>query len=88
MSDWIEDDIAEFEASRHMPPNEQLTEFHDKSLRTPSDLKILKKLLADIVEAFDAGQLQMNSPEIQIGDEPPHPWHEEWLGYARAAMAD
>jgi hypothetical protein len=45
-------------------------------------------LLSDFVEAFDSGNLQMNSTEIDPGDPeiPPHPWHEEWLSLVRAVL--
>ena len=46
------------------------------------------KMLSDFIEAFDAGQVELNSPEIQIGDEAPHPWHEEWLALAREAVRE
>ncbi len=48
----------------------------------------LETTLRQIVEAFDTGNLEMNSPRIGVGDEPPHPWHEEWLHYARATLAE
>jgi len=46
--------------------------------------------LGKLLEAIDAGQLEMNSPELDGDPEsgiPPHPWHEEWLYYARRAHA-
>lgn len=56
--------------------------------------------LKAIVDAFDGGHLQMASEEIPgepgtgFDDHngpspgyPPHPWHEEWLVYARQAVA-
>lgn len=47
------------------------------------------KCLADLIEAVDAHQLEMNSPEIggDHPDNPPHYWHEEWLRHARAALS-
>lgn len=56
--------------------------------------------LTTFVEAFDRGHVQLASEEIpgepgtgfddpngpSLGY-PPHPWHEEWLVYARAALA-
>lgn len=48
-----------------------------------SPTKVLKELIA----AIDAGQLEMNSPEIDLGDNtPPFRWHEEWLHHARQAL--
>ena len=46
-------------------------------------------LLAKAVEAIDSGNLQMDSAEIDDSFEyPPHPWHEEWLHYVRAFLAE
>lgn len=49
----------------------------------PSMLAVLQQFLA----AVDAGALEMSSPDV---GEPaicaPHPWHEEWLHYAREAV--
>lgn len=57
----------------------------------------LLEALTSLIEAFDADALEMNSPEIDgepsggygVGQAtiPPHPWHEEWLSHARAAIA-
>ena len=41
------------------------------------------QLLRAIVDAYDAGAVRIESAEITIQDEPPHPWHEEWLSYVR-----
>lgn len=48
----------------------------------------LRKIIRQAVEAYDSGNLQLNSPEIgdPENDIPMHPWHEEWLHYARAAI--
>lgn len=44
-------------------------------------------VLQQILRAVDGGQLEMNSPEIgEPGVCEPHPWHEEWLHYARQAV--
>lgn len=44
--------------------------------------------LKDFVSAFDAGQVELNSPDIsQDPGQGAHPWHEEWLHYARAIIA-
>ncbi len=50
----------------------------------------LVKVLTNFIEAFDSGNLQIHSREIDPGDPeiPPHPWHEEWLSLARAALAE
>ncbi|KKM22876.1 hypothetical protein LCGC14_1620850 [marine sediment metagenome] len=50
----------------------------------------LKELLDDLIKAFDSGNLEMNSPEIDPGDPeiPPHPWHEEWLSMVRAVLGE
>lgn len=51
--------------------------------RTPAEA--LKELIA----AIDAGQLEMNSPEIDLGDgTSPFRWHEEWLHHAKNALDD
>ncbi len=49
----------------------------------------LLKLLTELLKAYDEKALEMNSPEIDLGDPeiPPHPWHEEWISYARATIA-
>lgn len=48
----------------------------------------LRKIIRQAVEAYDSGNLQLSSPEIgePESDIPMHPWHEEWLHYARAAL--
>lgn len=81
-------------ASMQMPPNEQMTQWPNETVDVPNEDENCWFLLAEIVRAFDTGNLQMNSPEIQAGtlDEngdahPPHPWHEEWLASARALIA-
>lgn len=47
-----------------------------------------QKLLADFIAAYDSHNVELNSPEIQAGDEAPYPWHEEWLSYARTAAVE
>lgn len=42
-----------------------------------------KQLLKAFVDAYDANQIAIDSPEIQTDGEPPYAWHEEWLHYAR-----
>lgn len=55
------------------------------------EIEKLRGLLRQAVEAYDGGDLQMSSPDIDGGEDeyndpyPPHPWHEEWLSYAREA---
>lgn len=48
-------------------------------------------LLVDIIRAIDDGKLRMESEEID-GDIsvgiPPHPYHEEWIHYARKTIAN
>lgn len=46
------------------------------------------KCLSDFIEAYDAGQIELSSPEIQVGDEAPYPWHEEWLALSREAVCE
>lgn len=48
----------------------------------------LKKHLQEILTAYETGALEMNSPEIDVGDPeiPPHPWHKEWMHITRAAL--
>jgi hypothetical protein len=50
----------------------------------PDALAVLRQM----VEAYDSGNVEMNSPEIgePENDIPLHAWHEEWLHYARAAV--
>lgn len=44
-------------------------------------------VLRQLIDAYDTNNLEMNSPEIGgENDIPPHPWHEEWLHHARAAL--
>jgi len=44
--------------------------------------------LRQFVEAFDKGEVELNSPEIGgESDVPLHLWHEEWLQHARAVLA-
>ena len=45
--------------------------------------------LGELIDAVDTGNAEMNSVEIDTGDPDiqPHPWHEEWLHHARAALA-
>lgn len=48
-----------------------------------------ENVVQQLVKAVDANQLEMNSPEIgepEVGI-PNHPWHEELLYYARAALS-
>ena len=49
----------------------------------------LVKRLGELIDAVDTGNAEMNSVEIDTGDPDiqPHPWHEEWLHHARAALA-
>ena len=44
--------------------------------------------LVEIIDAYDKGGIEFNSPEIgdPKNDIPMHPWHEEWLYYARAPL--
>jgi hypothetical protein len=45
-------------------------------------------LVKQMLEAFDGGHVELNSPDI--GDPENgvamHPWHEEWMHHARAAI--
>jgi hypothetical protein len=52
-----------------------------------AEVKRLRSIIKQIVEAYDSGNLQMSSPEVgePENDIPMHPWHEEWLHYARKA---
>lgn len=45
-----------------------------------------RKVISDFLQAYHMGAVELNSQEIQVGDEAPYPWHEEWLSYARAAV--
>ena len=51
-------------------------------------IEALEKRLQEFITAFDAGAVEIASPEIDISDSdiPPHPWHEEWLYHARALL--
>ncbi len=46
------------------------------------------RLLQQLAETIDSGNVQMSSAEIDPGDPeiPPHPWHEEWLSSVRAFL--
>lgn len=46
------------------------------------------RVVCQMVEAFDSGNLQMSSPEIgePENDIPYHPWHDELLHHARLAL--
>lgn len=47
----------------------------------------LRAALQSMVEAYDAHQIEMNSPDIsQDVGQGVHPWHEEWFHHARAAL--
>lgn len=62
------------------------TDYFEMELAKKADR--VANLLRSIVEAYDAGCVQMSSAEIQFDDEhPPHPWHEEWLADARRTLA-
>lgn len=48
------------------------------------------KRTQELIEAIDAGALEMNSPEIGGDSEdsgPPHRWHEEWLHLTRQTLS-
>jgi hypothetical protein len=45
-------------------------------------------LLDDFVKAYDAGSVRVNSDLVQVGDEAPHAWHEEWIHLAREAVRE
>jgi hypothetical protein len=47
----------------------------------------LLKLLRELITGIDIGGVRMESAEIQVDDDAPHPWHEEWLSNVRAAVA-
>lgn len=58
-------------------------------LACASKLEAYRKALEEIVKAYDSGNLQMRSPEIGAPENgiPYHEWHEEWLHFARKALA-
>jgi hypothetical protein len=62
----------------------------DVSCRQQNEIDRLRAIIRQAIEAYDNGNLQMDSPEIgePENDIPMHPWHEEWLHYARAALKD
>lgn len=64
--------------------NLDVRDIHVQNLE--AQLAVAHRLIRDILEAHDSGNLEMNSPEIGGGDIPIHPWHEEWLHLARAAF--
>lgn len=48
----------------------------------------LRKPLVNLIEAIDSGNLEMNSPDIDLIDGiPPSPWHEHLIHHIRAALA-
>lgn len=54
---------------------------HDKTSK-------LDLVIRQFIAAYDAGNVQISSPEIGGHDDiAPHPWHEEWLHHAREAIA-
>lgn len=46
----------------------------------------LRRLVADFLEAFDKGYVELNFPDINDHGKPTHAWHDEWLHLARAAL--
>lgn len=53
-----------------------------------AEIERLRDIIADIIAAYDAKQLEMHSPDIAAdGGMPPYYWHEEWLHYARQEIA-
>src|SRR3990167_985413 len=48
-----------------------------------------RTVIVDALKAYDEGVLKFDSQEIDLGDPDirPHPWHEEWLYHAHAALA-
>lgn len=63
-----------------------LTEQRAKLIAAAPDLCAALQIFID---AYDLRAVELNSPEMD-GDHqnniPPHPWHEEWLHQARAAL--
>jgi hypothetical protein len=48
----------------------------------------LRETLQDFISAFDKGEIELNSQEIDRGEgDQPHPWHEEWIHHARMALS-
>ena len=63
-----------------------MTDYFEMELAKKADRAA--NLLRSIVDAYDAGCVQLSSQDIQFDDEHlPHPWHEEWLADARRALA-
>lgn len=56
--------------------------------RLEGEVARLRSIVRQAIEAHDSGNLQLSSPEIGDPDNdiPMHPWHEEWLHHARAAL--
>lgn len=54
-----------------------------------NEIKKLKGIIKELIDAYDNKNLEMRSPEIgePENDIPYHEWHEEWLHHARAAIA-
>jgi hypothetical protein len=52
------------------------------------EIKKLKGIIKELIEAYDSKNLEMRSPEIGEPENgiPYHEWHEEWLHHARAAV--
>lgn len=51
-------------------------------------LQEVEQRLREFIDAFDSAAVELNSQEIdgRLPDTLPHPWHEEWLYHARAAL--
>lgn len=58
-------------------------------LESAAEIERLRAVIRQAVDAYDSGNLQLSSPELgePENDIPMHPWHEEWLHYARQALA-
>jgi len=49
----------------------------------------LEKLVRDLLDAHQTGNLEMSSPEIGGHDDiPPHPWHAEWMHRAEQLLGE
>lgn len=81
--------ILDFRSGGCRPASDVEIECLAEITRLRSESEALRNLLAEIVKAHGTGNLEMNSPEIGGHDDIPlHPWHEEWLHHARAALKE
>lgn len=85
MDDLIEQ-LRKIERASDIPPKGH----PGLAKRAADEIERLRGIIKEAIDAFDAGNLQMASPEIgePENDIPMHQWHEQWLHYARGAQSE